>query len=101
MALVFAASASACGVGDKQRDADRIHASRVAVADSSPAIGKVSFELVLDDSGLDSLEGEDREQVARAIATARAAGNPTLLAHTGLDARADRATVAFDATPAE
>jgi hypothetical protein len=45
LAAVPVLSSSACGLGDKQAIADRLHASRRAVADASPVAGTLTYEL--------------------------------------------------------
>jgi hypothetical protein len=94
--LTTATGLSACGVGDKQAFADRIHDSRVRVAEASPAAGVATFELELDERALDQLEAEQRQQVEAALTGAAAAGNPTLAVQVGFDGSDRRARLSFE-----
>lgn len=65
--LVIAMAAPACGIGDRQQRADRIHASRGALADASPAIGTLTLELEPDERASALIGGEEQAQAAAAL----------------------------------
>lgn len=93
-ALGLAATAGACGIGDKQQKADRIHASRGEVAEASPATGTVTFELEADGDAPGGLVGEEQAQLTAAVAGAAGASN-ALTVQIALDGRDRRAKVSI------
>lgn len=86
MAAALATSSAACGLGDKQALADRIHASRQAVADASPAGGTLTYELRQTPGGSDSTA-----QLAALAGATGAVGAPTISVQVVLDGRDRRA----------
>jgi hypothetical protein len=91
VAAAVAATGTACGLGDKQAIADRLHASRQAVADASPAAGTLTYELRA--SGSDA-PGADGAQLA---ALTGATGAATTSVQVVLDGRDRHARVSVPA----
>jgi hypothetical protein len=91
--LVSVLVAAGCGIGDKQQDAEGIHASHLRLAESSPASGTVTYELELDERTLERLESAERAQLESALAGG--SGNPKLSGRATLDANDRRARVLF------
>lgn len=90
VAAAVAVSATGCGLGDKQAIADRLHASRLAVAEASPAVGTVTYELRQSSGGSDAAA-----QLAALAGEAGAVGAPTTSAQIVLDGRDRRARVSL------
>lgn len=93
IAVAVGLSTAGCGIGAKQQEADRIHASREKVAEHSPATGTVTFELVADRGALD-LEADERAELAAAIGAA-GGGNPAVTVQVGIDGGSRRARLSF------
>jgi hypothetical protein len=96
LGAILAASAAGCGIGAKQQEADRIHASRQKVAEHSPATGTVTYELEVSRSAMADLEPDERAQLAAAIGGA-ATGKPTIAIQVGLDGGGRRARASLAA----
>ena len=87
------AAGTACGIGDKQDLADKIHGSRRAVAEASPAVGTLHLELEI------ATEAASDAAALAAAAGAGApslAGPPTLTLQISLDGATRRARAALD-----
>lgn len=91
-ALVLAGPA--CGIGEKQGHADRVHAS-LAKAGAEPGAGTASYELVLGDGGLEDLEADERQRVEAALGAAGASGNPSIVVEVGFAVPDRRARASF------
>lgn len=93
--LAMAVGATACGIGDKQNRADRIHASRAVTAEASPAVGTLTLELELDERASALAVEDERAQAAAALA-GEEEGSRSLGLHVDLDAgdRTARSSVA-------
>lgn len=89
VALAAMLALGACGLGDRERDAERIRAARGVVAKTGARVGTITYEL--------RLHPRSRAQTANLLGGAVA---PSLRLEAGIvvDAKADRAEVRFAPT---
>ena len=94
-ALAVTVGGAGCGIGSKQQEADRIHASRQKVAEASPATGTLTFELEVDQGNVSGLEDDERAQLASVLGGG--GGTPSIAAAVALDGGARRARTSLAA----
>lgn len=92
----LALTTTACGIGDKQQEADRIHASRQAVAEAGPAGGLLTYELR--QNAAQTSEDDRAAQLAAITGAGGVPGGNTVAVPVVLDGRSRRARVSFPTT---